>query len=635
MTALYHSPFLLALGWAIAASLWQAAILWLFYQLIANRQTSPVFKHNLSLLFLSISTCWFGYTFIQKYNEFATAYISLDFTGAVAESNRFGLLAFVQNSILPLLNQYLPYFSAAYLIILLLLTIRLINAYSISRKLQTQGLIPMEINWIERVERYAANIGIYQQVRIYLSEYIDVPATLNYFKPVILLPVAVFNQLTPEQVESVILHEMAHIKRKDYLVNILVSVVEILLFFNPFIHLLITSLRKERENCCDDFVLRYRVDPHSYASALLSLEQMRIKKVPATVLAATGNDRQLLVRVKRIMNIKNSNLNYGQRLLALFIIAFMLISIAWLSPEKSQGNPEEEITVVEGPESGQDSGVEKEPETVAPLSKPADKPFPKVVPGITIAPDDIATVNGDISRLLEAVPPVPPSPPSPPAYATEEYFAPGMETEYELFNRLQFESGTDELFFIDAPTAELFGRVAVPGFADVHINIEKHNTKAPKAGSISLRGIFDTILVKNAQAWRASGGQLQADKQQAQLRKLQQEADSWTFIYDSVFGNMQLDAYRKAILLERQRKTLRQKADTISPRTVKPAKAKKTIWVNNTHENQSGFFYAVNLTGNDIITHSAGISNEPVQRKTTMIAEVVIDKAELRIVAYN
>lgn len=337
MDSIYHSPFLIALGWTIAASIWQSALLWLIYQAISSmhRNMSPSRKHFIASLLLLGSFGWFSITLANKYSEI----IKLnEYLSGLTENTNTAIgayssdILFSYSSLTDVANQYLPYISAAYLIVLLLLSIKLINAYLHSKQLKTKGLLPIDEHWIDLVNKYAKQIGIIKNVNIYLSRYISVPATLNFFKPVILLPLAAFNHLSPAQVESIILHELAHIKRNDYLINIVASVIETILFFNPFVHLLGKSLKKEREHCCDDFVLQHRFDPHSYASALLSLEQLRVGMQPLAIAATGKNSHQLLGRIKRIMNVSTTHFNYGQKLLALILMALVMISVAWLSP---------------------------------------------------------------------------------------------------------------------------------------------------------------------------------------------------------------------------------------------------------------------------------------------------------------
>lgn len=92
---------------------------------------------------------------------------------------------------------------------------------------------------------------------LFLSEKMLIPFTAGFIKPMILFPVALLNRLSEEQVEAILLHEMAHIKRHDYLFNILQRIMEIVLFFNPMIWLLAKDIRREREFCCDDLVIDY------------------------------------------------------------------------------------------------------------------------------------------------------------------------------------------------------------------------------------------------------------------------------------------------------------------------------------------------------------------------------------------
>jgi beta-lactamase regulating signal transducer with metallopeptidase domain len=339
MTALSHSPFLYALGWAIANSLWQMALLWLVYQLFfgISKKNKPVSRHLASTILLFAGFTWFTVTFISRFIElrsvrkYLVSLPALDETGKSIQDQLFQS-ALNLEAIVSVIEKYLPYLSAAYLVILILLSFRLLNAFAYSQRLKTDQLFSIDIHWQKFVQELVQRLGITRKVKIYLSGLIDVPATMGFIKPVILLPLATFNHLSISQVEAVILHEMAHIRRYDYLVNLLVTAVETILFFNPFTQLLSKSLKKEREMCCDDFVVRFQHDPHNYAAALLSLEKMRLGNSARLAIAATGNKDQLLSRVKRILNVKSKNLNYGQKLLALLLVAGFISSVAWLSP---------------------------------------------------------------------------------------------------------------------------------------------------------------------------------------------------------------------------------------------------------------------------------------------------------------
>lgn len=150
------------------------------------------------------------------------------------------------------MNFILPYSSVAYLFVLLWFTTKLViqlqTANSLRRKRITTAIEDLQ-NFFEFL---VESMGIKRTVQLVISRQIDIPATLGFLKPIVLLPAAAVAHLTPAQLEAVLLHELAHIKRNDYFWNLLLSVAETMLFFNPFALLLIGMARKERENSCDD-----------------------------------------------------------------------------------------------------------------------------------------------------------------------------------------------------------------------------------------------------------------------------------------------------------------------------------------------------------------------------------------------
>jgi beta-lactamase regulating signal transducer with metallopeptidase domain len=349
MAILNISAVLYALGWAILHSFWQMGILWVVYQLFFGlpKKWSPAAKHNSSLLLLFAGFTWFLITGINHYQEYLSVkqYIDIlplanypEATTILQEENSSFYVAFTdsisgitESSILFLENN-IGYISAVYLFILVLMMFRFTHAYIYSNQLKKKGLFPAGHHLDNKITDWTSAMGIRQQVNIYLSELINIPATIGFLKPVILLPVATVNQLSMEQVESIILHELAHISRMDYVWNIAGAVIETILFFNPFVYLLTNVQKKERELCCDDFVLGFSRDPHNYASALLELEKSRIAGKTQLALASNGQEGQLLSRVKRILNIQTNKLQYRQRFLALLFVTTFISALAWLQP---------------------------------------------------------------------------------------------------------------------------------------------------------------------------------------------------------------------------------------------------------------------------------------------------------------
>ena len=125
------------------------------------------------------------------------------------------------------------------------------------------------------VARLTRRLHIGRAVRLLESTLVDVPTVIGWLKPVVLLPASALAGLSPHQLEAILAHELAHIRRHDYLVNLLQTLVETLLFYHPAVWWLSRRIRAERENCCDDLAVSLCGDPVAYAAALAELEGLR------------------------------------------------------------------------------------------------------------------------------------------------------------------------------------------------------------------------------------------------------------------------------------------------------------------------------------------------------------------------
>lgn len=345
MTTVFQSAFLQALGYSIANSLWQMAILWLLYALItAVLKPAASRKYTLAVVLQSIGFIWFIVTLNFYYGQYSQllAVQSAPTNGQIqtlipqGEGIRSMIISWMIRG-----EQLLPYLSVAYLILMIVLCIKWIMGYRYTQMIRQEGLVKIPVDWKLFVKNTAQQLGITREVSIYLSEKIGSPLTIGFLKPLILVPVASINHLTVAQLEAVILHEMAHIKRYDYLVNILLSVAEISLFFNPFTQLLAKHIRKERENSCDDWVLQFQYSATTYAEALLRIAQLQT--APALAMQAAGtHQNELLTRVKRMIGNNDNGFNYRRQLLAFFLVTGILSSIAWLNPEHRSANEQKE-----------------------------------------------------------------------------------------------------------------------------------------------------------------------------------------------------------------------------------------------------------------------------------------------------
>ena len=167
-----------------------------------------------------------------------------------------------------------------------------------ARRLRRRGVCAAAESWQSLLDRLAARLRLSRPVMLLESCLAEVPVVIGYVRPVILMPVGLLAGLPAGQIESILLHELAHIRRHDYLVNLMQIVVESLVFYHPAVWWISGVMRAERENCCDDLVVATQGDAFAYAAALTALEQNR-GTVREAVLAATGGS--LVKRVRRLL----------------------------------------------------------------------------------------------------------------------------------------------------------------------------------------------------------------------------------------------------------------------------------------------------------------------------------------------
>ena len=177
------------------------------------------------------------------------------------------------------------------------LTLRLMSGWVWVQRMKSRGTSPAAEPLQKIAERLRRRLHIGRPVRFLQSTLVDVPTVIGWLKPVVLMPACALSALTPQQLEAIIAHELAHIRRHDYLVNLLQTLVETLLFYHPVVWWLSGRIRIERENCCDDLAVSLCGDPITYARALAGLEELR--SGAGLALAASGGS--LLQRVRRLL----------------------------------------------------------------------------------------------------------------------------------------------------------------------------------------------------------------------------------------------------------------------------------------------------------------------------------------------
>ena len=176
-----------------------------------------------------------------------------------------------------------------------------------------------------------------ETISIFESAIAKTPMVIGAIKPVVLIPMGLLTSMTPEQVEAIMAHELAHIKRKDFMVNLIQLGTEIIFFFNPFVLWVSSLIRKERELCCDDMAIALTGDKIIYANTLVKCKEYGS---PVYSMNFVSGGKPLLNRVKRILGLSKSSLsNFDRFFVGLcFIVLLLTSAILTTNSGASDGN---------------------------------------------------------------------------------------------------------------------------------------------------------------------------------------------------------------------------------------------------------------------------------------------------------
>ncbi len=194
---------------------------------------------------------------------------------------------------------YFPVLVYIWMVGVTALSIRSLGGWMVTQAWKRRNVRIAGAFWQERMARLAKRLAIGRKVRLWESAIANTPAVIGWIRPVVLLPASAISGLAPSQIEALLAHELAHIRRHDYLVNLFQTAIETLLFYHPAVWWVGRQLRAERENCCDDLAVAVCGDALVYARALTELEKIRIA---APRLAMAANSGSLLERVRRLLD---------------------------------------------------------------------------------------------------------------------------------------------------------------------------------------------------------------------------------------------------------------------------------------------------------------------------------------------
>ena len=328
-----HYDILGRLAMTIVHSLWQGALIFAVLQIVLSqwKNTDASLRCSLfnlsiiALLSFSILTFLFLGSDVRVFRAGTLTHPS-----TVSWVGEYGLFPTLYSSgSVDDLMQWGIYLSAFWIIGAFIFLVKLLIDFYWAISLRRKGLIPVRTDVVHLCGQLRDKIGLSKNVRIFESLQVDVPLVIGHIKPYVLLPVGAMVQLSPLELEAVILHELSHIKRNDFIANILLMITEVVLFYHPVFWWLKKRIHEERENSCDDIVISH-VATQNYAKALLKMEESRHEIRWA--MALKDDDKfHLLKRVKRIYMKSNHEfkIDVGRVVVALLLVgAFAVITWA-------------------------------------------------------------------------------------------------------------------------------------------------------------------------------------------------------------------------------------------------------------------------------------------------------------------
>lgn len=334
---LFSETVVQALGWTLLHSLWQGALLAIILSLlmlVLHRHSSKT-RYTIAagaLLFqVLVSAITFDHYYFLPAPAAEPATLSIT-SAPIATASPAVAVSFWADPVgvaKVYFEQHMPLIVTFWLMGLVLMALRFLGGLAYTQRLRHYKTSPLPEKWQNRLAALRQELGMSKAVRLVESGMVKVPMAIGYAKPVILMPVGAVTGLSQAQVEAILAHELAHILRRDYLFNILQSIVDIIFFYHPAMWWISGVVRAERENCCDDVAVAVCGSNLTYARALAELEAMRMPAGPALAMAFSGKRNTLLSRIKRLVGQESLRPTFTEGFVAALVLMAGLTAFSY------------------------------------------------------------------------------------------------------------------------------------------------------------------------------------------------------------------------------------------------------------------------------------------------------------------
>jgi uncharacterized protein (TIGR03435 family) len=289
------------LGWTLLHFLWQGTAIAALYAIARLRWTRPHSRYLLACFAMTamaaaplITFATIGASDAATHQAVAAGIAAASPTAnpMPTRSASFPILA---TRALP--DDAMPWLVMAWFAGALLFSARLLGGWLVAARLGSTQVHPAPAQWQQTLHQLAARLRVSPPVRLLISALVQVPTVVGWLRPVVLMPVGALAGLPAEHIEALLAHELAHIRRHDYLINILQGLAEAMLFYHPAIWWISNHLRNEREHCCDDIAVSLNGNALTYARALADLESRRPSPFTPALAANGGSLKDRIARL--------------------------------------------------------------------------------------------------------------------------------------------------------------------------------------------------------------------------------------------------------------------------------------------------------------------------------------------------
>jgi beta-lactamase regulating signal transducer with metallopeptidase domain len=297
------------IGLTMLHSLWQITLLWIVLvavlRLCPKASSAVRYTFAISILMLSVLTT--AATAVYEWQLHATSDEIAVLSNGTTQTMHAAYITVKQtllSGIVDTLNTAVPLLAWLWCAGLVVMGTRFGGSFFYLRTLRAQkNIAAISPFWEQELKRLSSALGVRREVAIATSARVSSPLTLGSISPIILLPTGLLSGMSTTQIEAILVHELYHIKRCDYMINICQALVEVLLFYHPAIWHINNIIREEREHCCDDKTVAFSGDAIAYARALTQIQAINALTKPTLATHATGpNAGNFTNRIKRLFN---------------------------------------------------------------------------------------------------------------------------------------------------------------------------------------------------------------------------------------------------------------------------------------------------------------------------------------------